>query len=58
MTEETQDNRNRMIELAIEHNLKIVNTQFKKKQKEKIATYRTIGIDKTAEVKKKQHTNN
>jgi exonuclease III len=41
-SEQTQSNRRRIIKLCIDHNLRVMNTMFRK-QKEKLATYREVG---------------
>ena len=54
LPENVQNNRTRLIELCMEHKLKIMNTQFRKR-KEKTATYRTVGTTKADEVKRPTH---
>ena len=51
LSENVQDNRTRLIETCMEHNLKILNTQYRKRT-EKTVTYRTPGTTKADEIKR------
>ena len=54
MTDTVQDNRNRLVEISIEHELKVMNTQYRK-TKDKLAPYRAVGTRKTDEIRRPTH---
>ena len=54
MSENVQNNRERLIELCQEFELRPMNTYFQK-TKEKIATYRKVGVTKTDTITYKTH---